>query len=206
MTKPAAAMKINEALQDYALRTPEEPKVRDKNIRDPERTAAAILAAATCEFAENGYGGARINEIAARADVNKRMLYHYFGGKDALYLAVLEATYIGIRSAEFDLHLTDRDPVEAIRELARFTWQYFLDHPEFLSIISTENLLKAKFLREQRYHRETLTADFQYHRNLRTRPSPGPVSGWGRSRSRLSQHCRPGVLLPVKSPYNFDYF
>jgi AcrR family transcriptional regulator len=148
MTKPAAAMKINEATQDYALRTPEEPTARDKNIRDPERTSAAILAAATREFAENGYGGARINEIAARADVNKRMLYHYFGGKDALYLAVLEATYIGIRSAEFDLHLTDREPVEAIRELARFTWQYFLDHPEFLSIVSTENLLKAKFLKE----------------------------------------------------------
>ncbi|KJV06595.1 TetR family transcriptional regulator [Elstera litoralis] len=134
--------------QDYALRLPEEPLARDKNIRDPERTAAAILAAAMREFAENGYGGARINEIAARADVNKRMLYHYYGGKDALYLAVLEATYVGIRSAEVDLHLTDRDPVEAIRELARFTWQYFLDHPEFLSIVSTENLLKAKFLKE----------------------------------------------------------
>ncbi len=148
MTKIEKNIEIDAKESDYQLRILEEPLLRDKNVRDPERTAAAILAAATREFAEKGYGGARINEIAARADVNKRMLYHYYGGKDSLYLAVLEATYIGIRSAEVDLHLTDRPPVEAMRELAHFTWQYFLDHPEFLSIVSTENLLKAEFLKK----------------------------------------------------------
>lgn len=148
MTKIEKNIEIDANVPNYRLKIAEDSPARDKAIRDPERTSAAILAAATREFAENGYGGARINEIAARADVNKRMLYHYYGGKDALYLAVLESTYVGIRSAEVNLHLTDRDPVDAIRELARFTWQYFLDHPEFLSIISTENLLKAKFLKQ----------------------------------------------------------
>ena len=75
------------------------------------------------------------------------MLYHYFGDKEALYLAVLESGYVGIRSAERRLHLTDRDPVEGLRELAQFTWHYFLDHPEFLSLLNTENLHRAKYLK-----------------------------------------------------------
>ena len=79
--------------------------------RDPERTRAAILAAATQEFTANGLTGARVDAIANRARVNKRMIYHYFGDKEGLYLAVLEATYAAIRAAELDLHLTDRDPV-----------------------------------------------------------------------------------------------
>lgn len=114
--------------------------------RDPRRTSAAILDAAIKEFTEKGFGGARINRIAARAKINKRMLYHYFGGKDALYLAVLEGAYISIRSAEIGLHLADHDPIEGMRELILFTWQYILDHPEFPSLLATENLHKAKYL------------------------------------------------------------
>ena len=121
-----------------------------KDSRNPERSSAAILAAATREFTEKGFGGARIDAIAARADINKRMLYHYYGGKEALYLAVLEAAYVSIRSAEAELHLADRDPAEAMRELTLFTWRYFLDHPEFLSLLNTENLLRARHLRKSR--------------------------------------------------------
>src|SRR5688500_1512327 len=93
--------------------------------RDPERTRAAILAAATQEFTANGLTGARVDAIASRARVNKRMIYHYFGDKEGLYLAVLEATYASIRVAELELHLTDRDPVDGMRELVLFTWRYF---------------------------------------------------------------------------------
>jgi TetR/AcrR family transcriptional regulator len=120
------------------------PKPR---LRDAERTSATILAAATKEFAERGYAGARVDAIAARADINKRMLYHYFGGKDALYVAVLEGSYIAIRSAETRLDLSHRAPREGMRELVVFTWQYFLSHPEFLGMLGTENLHKAKFLK-----------------------------------------------------------
>jgi AcrR family transcriptional regulator len=118
--------------------------------RDPERTRAAILAAATEEFAANGLTGARVDAIASRARVNKRMIYHYFGDKDGLYLAVLEATYEKIRAAELDLHLTDRGPVDGMRELVRFTWAYFLAHPEFLSLLGTENLHKAAYLKRSK--------------------------------------------------------
>ena len=121
--------------------------VKQPTTRDPQRTSAAILAAAVKEFSEKGFGAARINTIAERANINKRMLYHYFGGKDALYLAVLEGAYVAIRSAETRLHLADRDPIEGMRELIQFTWRYFLDHPEFLSLLATENLHRARYLK-----------------------------------------------------------
>ena len=120
---------------------------RNGTSRDPEGTKAAILAAATREFMEKGFGGARIDAIAAHARINKRMLYHYFGGKEALYVAVLEHSYAAIRSAEAKLDLAHRDPEEGLRDLVQFTFRYFVDHPEFLSLLGTENLMQAKFLR-----------------------------------------------------------
>ena len=126
---------------------PGDPPARRSQTRDPERTSAAILAASVKEFTERGYEGARIDNIARRAGVNKRMLYHYFGNKEALYVAVLEGSYTAIRSAERGLRLPERDPVEAMRDLVLFTWRYYLAHPEFLSLLNTENLHRAKFLK-----------------------------------------------------------
>jgi AcrR family transcriptional regulator len=122
--------------------------------RDPERTRAAILAAATAEFSAKGLDGARVDEIAARANVNKRMIYHYFGDKDGLYLAVLEASYAAIRSAELGLRLRDQHPVEGMRALVNFTWDYFIAHPEFLSLLATENLHRAANLKKLGHIRE----------------------------------------------------
>ena len=130
-----------------AGRTSKPEGARNGTSRDPEGTKTAILAAATREFSDKGFGGARIDAIAAQAKINKRMLYHYFGGKEDLYLAVLEETYAGIRRAEAKLDLAHREPEEGMRELVQFTFHYFLDHPEFLSLLGTENLLKAKFLK-----------------------------------------------------------
>jgi len=118
--------------------------------RDPGRTRAAILAAATREFASEGFGGARVDAIAARARINKRMLYHYFGNKEDLYLAVLEDSYRSIRGAERELHLEDLSPEAAMRRLVEFTWRYFRDHLEFLSLLNTENLMQARHLRRSR--------------------------------------------------------
>jgi AcrR family transcriptional regulator len=125
-------------------------RARGSGPRDPERTSASILAAAVAEFTEKGYAGARIDAIAERSGANKRMIYHYFGDKDGLYMAVLESAYVGIRSAEAELHLADLEPVEAIERLVGFTWDYFIAHPEFLSILSTENLHRAKFLKKSK--------------------------------------------------------
>jgi AcrR family transcriptional regulator len=122
--------------------------------RDPGRTRAAILDAATQEFTAKGLAGARIDTIAKRAAANKRMIYHYFGDKEGLYLAVLEQTYAAIRTAEVGLELGGRDPVDGMRELIAFTWQYFLAHPEFLSLLGTENLHGAHYLKQSQRIRD----------------------------------------------------
>ena len=62
------------------------------SARDSQRTRAKILRAATVLFAAKGPDATRVDEIAARAGVNKRMLYHYFGSKKSLYLSVLGDT------------------------------------------------------------------------------------------------------------------
>ena len=118
--------------------------------RDPERTRAAILRAATAEITAKGLTGARVDAIAERAGVNKRMLYHYFGDKQGLYLAVLEHTYAAIRAAEIGLKLDELDPAAGMRKLVLFTWQYFIDHPEFLSLLVTENMNRAAYLKKSK--------------------------------------------------------
>ncbi len=118
--------------------------------RDAERTRSAILDAATQEFARHGLSGARVDRIAAKADINKRMLYHYFGAKEALFLAVLEATYARIRKAEQSLSLLDVKPAESVRRLIEFTWRYYLEHPEFLTLLNSENLYRARHLKRSR--------------------------------------------------------
>ena len=121
------------------------------NRRDPARNQERILRAATDEFARFGLGGARVDRIAARAGANKRMLYYYYGNKEELFLAVLEAAYAQIRSAEQQLHLGDLDPEEAIRRLVEFTWDYYLAHPEFLTLLNSENLHRARHLKRSKH-------------------------------------------------------
>lgn len=115
--------------------------------RDAEATKARILKAAKKEFAKNGLGGARVDEIAERAQANKRMLYHYFGSKEDLFRTVLEDAYLSIRSAERKLNLEHLTPTEAIEALVRFTWQYYLKNPEFITLVNSENLHRAKHIK-----------------------------------------------------------
>ena len=106
-----------------------------------------ILEAAKQEFAAHGLAGARVDRIAANAGANKRMLYYHVGNKEDLYLAVLEGAYETIRSEERGLDLEHLDPPEAIERLIDFTWNYFLRNPEFLALLNTENLAKARHLK-----------------------------------------------------------
>ena len=115
--------------------------------RNPEKTSQRILDAAVVEFADKGLSGARVDTIAARANINKRMLYHYFGDKEALYLAVMEKAYEGIRTAERELDLGASPPEDAVRQLIHFTFQYFVDHPEFMRLLNNENLHGARYIR-----------------------------------------------------------
>jgi AcrR family transcriptional regulator len=113
---------------------------------DAARTRQDILRAARQEFPEHGLSGARVDAIAARMRTTKRMLYYYFGSKEGLYLAVLEQVYGDIRSVEQELDLASLSPVEAIRRLIEFTFDYEEAHPEFIRLVSIENIHHGRHL------------------------------------------------------------
>jgi AcrR family transcriptional regulator len=115
--------------------------------RDPEGMRLRILQAAKKEFAAYGLAGARVDRIAKDAGANKRMLYYHVGKKDDLYLAVLEGAYEQIRVEERGLDLEHLDPPKAIERLIDFTWNYFIRNPEFLALLNTENLARARHLK-----------------------------------------------------------
>lgn len=130
------------------------PAMTETRLRDAERSQAAILLAARDEFAGHGLAGARVDRIAERAQVNKRLIYYYFHSKDDLFLAVLEQAYADIRAAERELHLTDMPPAQAIRRLTEFTWEYYLAHPEFLTLLNSENLHQGRHVAKSSRARE----------------------------------------------------
>lgn len=122
---------------------------RDEALqRDAARTQAEILEVATAYFADVGYSGARVDEIAARTSTTKRMIYYYFGNKEGLYMAVLEGVYSAIRSAEQKLALDVLPPREALAEVVRFAFDYHGSHPELCRIVSIENIHKAEHLEQ----------------------------------------------------------
>lgn len=123
-------------------------------VRDADATRARILEAAKSEFARLGLSGARVDEIADKAQANKRMIYHYFGSKEELFTTVLEEAYLDIRNAEQELRLAHLPPREALARLVTFTWTYYLENPEFIRLVNSENLHQARHLRQSGRMRE----------------------------------------------------
>jgi AcrR family transcriptional regulator len=120
------------------------PEPEADRRRDAGRTRADILDVATREFADLGYAGARVDEIAARTRTTKRMIYYYFGGKEQLYLAVLERAYAEIRAAERTVDVEHLDPVAAIRRIAEVTFDHHEAHPSFIRLVGAENAQQAR--------------------------------------------------------------
>jgi TetR/AcrR family transcriptional regulator len=118
--------------------------------RDPAATRRKLLTAARREFASRGLAGARVDEIATRAGVNKQLVYHYFGDKSALYLAVLEWVYEEIRAQERQLNLTGLPPEQAIRKLIESSFDYLATHPDFILLLNDENRAGARHVRASR--------------------------------------------------------
>jgi len=116
--------------------------------RDAGATRARILKAAAVEFAQHGFAGGRGERIARRAQSSERMVYYYFGSKDELFRAVLEAAYASLRDAERAVQLDRDDPAAALAQFCRFVWRYYAEHPHFISLLNTENLHRARHLRK----------------------------------------------------------
>src|SRR3954466_2976758 len=114
--------------------------------RDADLTRARILKAARNEFMRHGYSGARIERISRAARSSDRMIYYYFASKEALYLQVLEGVYSELGEAESALALDPSRPLEALDALIAFTWRYYLEHPEFVALLSNENLQRGRHI------------------------------------------------------------
>ena len=123
-------------------------KTAATRTNDPDKTKADILAVAFKEFADRGFAGARVDEIAAQTRTSKRMIYYYFESKDGLYKAVLADYYTRLRGAERSLHLEDHEPLEALRELVGFTFDWHATHPEGVRLIMTENIHQGRYVAE----------------------------------------------------------
>ncbi len=133
--------------------TMNQPKIK----RDPEGTRRRILLAAAEEFAAGGLFGARVDQIARRAETNERMLYYYFGSKEQLFTAVLEHTFTALTDAEKSLDLEGVAPVEAVTQLAHFIWNYYREHPELLRLVNNENLHEARYIKGSTRIRELIS-------------------------------------------------
>lgn len=132
-------------------------------------TRDRVLKAAIAEFCRYGFDGARTGRVAKRASVNIRMIYHYFGSKERLYLAALEHVYREVRTREAALNLRDHAPAEGMRALVDFTFKHLIEHPEFIELIRNENLLRGKHLKKSRSVPETAMPLVSALRDLLTR-------------------------------------
>jgi AcrR family transcriptional regulator len=133
---PVAAKRIQGA--------PRAPRLKHRRVDD---TRSRILAAATDEFSANGYSGARVDAICRAARANPRMIYHYFGDKDGLYVAVLGQVLSELRSEELKLAVDHTPPMQGMVELFEFIHAHFGRRPQLISLLTGENLLRARFLR-----------------------------------------------------------
>ena len=119
-----------------------------KITRDSAKTKQDILVAAEYEFAEKGIYGARIDEIAAKAKINKRMIYEYFGNKEELYKTVLITVYSRLGELEVNLFTPDSDCIEVIRKIISLHFNFLHDNPTYVSLILWENLNKGKYFND----------------------------------------------------------
>ena len=115
--------------------------------RDPDFSRESILDAATQEFSDHGYDGARMDSIVKRAKVSKNLAYHYYGSKGDLFLRVMERMYAKMREHHSDLQIQDMAPVEGMTQLVKHTFEHFCENPEVISLLNSENLHKAGHIR-----------------------------------------------------------
>ena len=149
---PAYTCKMNESVhfEPRATLAPRAKARATTRTNDPARTMAGILEVARTEFSEKGLSGARIDQIAAATHTSKRMIYYYFGSKEGLYLAVLEASCRSMRSIEAELELDDLPPEDALRRLVGFTFDHHFNHPDYIRLVMAENMERGAYLAQSK--------------------------------------------------------
>jgi len=114
----------------------------------PGANRARILKAALDEFAARGFKGASMDAIAGRTHTTRALINYYFGGKEKLYLAVLEEVYSEIREAEARLDLDHLPPAQAVGAIVEFTYNYYVRHEGFVRLVIAENQARGRHLRK----------------------------------------------------------
>jgi len=122
--------------------------------RNRAATRARILEAAVSVFAGKGFDGARVEAIAKAANVNINLVYHYFGSKESLFIAVMEHAYSVIRSHHKDMELRNLPPAEAMRRLVSSTFRMFVCFPELIGLLASENIHEARHIRQSKVIRD----------------------------------------------------
>jgi AcrR family transcriptional regulator len=136
---------------------------------DPEATRRNIITVATVEFADKGFNGARVDEIAARTNTSKRMIYYYFEDKEGLFVAVLEEAYRRIRAIEATLNLDHLDPVSAIKALVGFTFDYQNANEDFIRLVMVENIQKGAHIARSKVIQDLNLSVIESIKNIYTR-------------------------------------
>jgi len=149
---PAVAMRTKIAKKSISASSrrarpaPKSPKA----TRDPDATRLRIMQSAIEEFSTAGFGGARVDRISKRAGTADRMLYYYYGNKERLFSSVIEKAYADLLRAEQQLRLDDAEPEDGLRQLIAFTWNYYVEHPEFIRLLNSENLHQGRNVKRAR--------------------------------------------------------
>jgi len=111
-----------------------------------QQTRDSILKAATQIFAKYGYDGGSVEKISKAANSVDRMIYYYFGNKEGLFIEVIEGIYRRMNEAESKLKLNTDAPVQALKEVIDFVLSYYQKHPEFVTLLNTENLHQGRHI------------------------------------------------------------
>lgn len=157
-----------------------EETARPKHHLDPfekisEEKRVRILAAATSEFAESGFGSANVNTIARKAQISIGSMYKYFRSKEDLFLAIVDNAYQILEGILYEIDFGDGDIFDKLERIVRAAQSFARDYPQL-------NQIYLCIASEQRAHLcanvsrkvETITADF-YRRLIRSAQKDGLV-------------------------------
>lgn len=122
--------------------------------KSAEATRDSLLKAAIKVFAKHGFDGGSIDQISKAANSHDRMIYYYFGNKESLFVAALEEIYRRFNVAEAALKLDLEQPKLALEQVVRFVLHYYKKHPEFVTLLNSENLHRGKHIARSNKARE----------------------------------------------------
>lgn len=119
-------------------------------MKKSDITKGKILAAAENAFADKGLFGARVDEIAESAGVNKRMIYAHFENKENLYISVLDEVYRRMAEEESELLNHRTDCIDAVNNIIEHYFSFLSRNQNFVKIVMWENLNEAEYFKKSR--------------------------------------------------------